>query len=117
MMKAGFDTLTEAGYAPEMAYFECIHEMKLIVDLVYEGGLEHMRAFISDTAKYGDMSRGPRVINDQVRQEMKKILEEIQGGRFAREWVLENQANRPAYNALLAKGKGASLKRSGYKLA
>ncbi|KIX12418.1 ketol-acid reductoisomerase [Dethiosulfatarculus sandiegensis] len=116
LMKAGFDTLTEAGYAPEMAYFECIHEMKLIVDLVYEGGLEHMRAFISDTAKYGDMSRGPRVINDQVRQEMKKILEEIQGGRFAREWVLENQANRPAYNALLEKEKEHPSKEVGANL-
>jgi ketol-acid reductoisomerase len=116
LMKAGFDTLTEAGYAPEMAYFECIHEMKLIVDLVYEGGLEHMRAFISDTAKYGDMSRGPRVINDQVKQEMRTILAEIQGGRFAREWVLENQANRPAYNALLAKETEHPSKEVGARL-
>ncbi|MBW1712983.1 MAG: ketol-acid reductoisomerase [Deltaproteobacteria bacterium] len=101
LMKAGFETLVEAGYAPEMAYFECINEMKLIVDLVYRGGLGHMRRFVSETAKYGDITRGPRIIDDHVRQSMGRILDEIQDGRFAREWVLENQANRPVYRALL----------------
>ncbi len=101
LMKAGFETLVEAGYAPEMAYFECINEMKLIVDLIYQGGLKHMRRYISDTAKYGDITRGPRIVDDYVRAEMGRILEEIQDGSFAREWVLENQANRPRYNALL----------------
>ncbi|MBU0513206.1 MAG: ketol-acid reductoisomerase [Proteobacteria bacterium] len=101
LMKAGFETLVEAGYAPEMAFFECVHEMKLIIDLVYQGGLRHMRRFVSDTAKYGDITRGPRIVTDEVRREMKKILAEIQNGDFAREWVLENQANRPRYNALL----------------
>jgi len=101
LMKAGFDTLVEAGYAPEMAYFECIHEMKLIVDLIYNGGLEHMRRFVSDTAKYGDVTRGPRVVDERVRESMKQVLEEIQNGKFATEWVLENQAGRPTYRALL----------------
>ncbi len=100
LIKAGFETLVEAGYQPEVAYFECLHEMKLIVDLVYEGGLTNMRQVVSDTAEYGDLTRGPRIINDKVREEMKKILAEIQDGSFAREWILENQANRPAYYAL-----------------
>jgi ketol-acid reductoisomerase len=100
LMKAGFETLVEAGYAPEMAYFECINEMKLIVDLIYEGGLSHMRKNVSDTAEYGDITRGPRLIDENVREVMKEILEEVQDGSFAREWVLENQANRPVYNAL-----------------
>jgi len=100
LIKAGFETLVEAGYQPEAAYFECLHEMKLIVDLVYEGGLTNMRQVVSDTAEYGDLTRGPRVINDQVKEEMKKILGEIQDGSFAREWILENQANRPVYYAL-----------------
>ncbi len=101
LMKTGFEILVEAGYSPEMAYFECINEMKLIVDLIYQGGLKHMRRYISDTAKWGDITRGPRVIDDQVRENMWNILREIQSGEFAREWVLENQANRPVYNALL----------------
>lgn len=101
LIKAGYETLVEAGYSPEMAYFECLNELKLIVDLIYQGGLSHMRRSVSDTAKFGDMTRGSRVIDDHVRQTMKKILEEVQNGRFAREWVLENQANRPVYNALL----------------
>jgi ketol-acid reductoisomerase len=101
LMKAGFETLVEAGYAPEMAYFECINEMKLIVDLIYQGGLKHMRRFVSDTAKYGDVTRGPRIVTPEVKTEMRRILDEVQDGRFAREWVLENQANRPVYNALL----------------
>jgi len=101
LIKAGYETLVEAGYAPEMAFFECCHEMKLIVDLVYQGGMARMRRFISDTAKYGDITRGPRVIDSRVRQIMKEILDKIQNGEFAREWILENQANRPVYNALL----------------
>ncbi|WP_297057456.1 ketol-acid reductoisomerase [Thermosulfurimonas sp.] len=100
LIKAGFETLVEAGYSPELAYFECCHELKLIVDLIYEGGLSFMRYSISDTAEYGDLTRGPRIINQTVRQEMKRILEEIQSGRFAREWILENKAGRPVLNAL-----------------
>ncbi|HSW35268.1 MAG TPA: ketol-acid reductoisomerase [Candidatus Limnocylindrales bacterium] len=100
LIKASFDTLVEAGYQPEIAYFECLHELKLIVDLIYEGGLERMRYSVSDVAEYGDLTRGPRVVNSQVKDELKKILEEIQTGQFALEWVTENQANRPKFNAL-----------------
>ncbi len=100
LMQAGFETLIEAGYAPEMAYFECIHEMKLIVDLIYEGGIANMRYSISNTAEYGDLTRGPRIITDQTKLEMKKILTEIQTGAFAREWILENQSHRAHINAL-----------------
>jgi ketol-acid reductoisomerase len=100
LVKAGFDTLVEAGYQPEIAYFEVLHELKLIVDLIYEGGLEYMRYSVSDTAEYGDLTRGPRVITEQTRAEMKKMLKEIQSGEFAREWILENQAGRPVFNAL-----------------
>ncbi len=100
LIKSSFDTLVEAGYQPEIAYFECLHELKLIVDLIYEGGLERMRYSVSDTAEYGDLTRGPRVINDDVRAEMKKILSEIQSGQFALEWVLENKANQPRFRAL-----------------
>jgi len=96
---SGFDTLVEAGYQPEIAYFECLHELKLIVDLMYEGGIGWMRYSISNTAEYGDYTRGPRIINDDVREEMWAILEEIQSGEFAREWILENVANRPVFNA------------------
>ena len=99
LIKAGFETLVVAGYQPEIAYFECLHELKLIVDLVYQGGLTWMRHSISDTAEYGDYTRGPRIINDDVRAEMDEILTEIQDGRFAREWILENQAGRPVFNA------------------
>jgi ketol-acid reductoisomerase len=99
LIKASFDTLVEAGYQPEVAYFECMHELKLIVDLFYQGGLAYMRYSVSDTAAYGDYSRGPRVIDDRVRAEMRKILHEIQTGQFAREWVLENQANRASFLA------------------
>src|SRR5574341_341629 len=95
LVKAGFDTLVEAGYSPEMAYFECCHELKLIVDSIYLGGITGMRQRVSDTAKYGDMTRCPRVINASVRAEMKKVLHEVQTGQFAREWILENQVNRP----------------------
>jgi ketol-acid reductoisomerase len=99
LIKASFDTLVEAGYQPEVAYFECMHEMKLIVDLFYQGGLAYMRYSVSDTAEYGDYTRGPRVVNEHTRAEMKKILGEIQSGQFAREWVLENQANRASFLA------------------
>src|SRR5690242_11412430 len=116
LIQAGFETLVEAGYAPEMAYFECLHEVKLIVDLIYQGGIANMRYSISTTAKYGDVTRGPRVVTEQTKQEMKKILGEIQQGQFAKEWVLENQANRPVYNALLAKGEAHPIEAVGAKL-
>jgi ketol-acid reductoisomerase len=116
LIKAGFETLVEAGYQPEVAYFECLHEMKLIVDLVYEGGLALMRQVVSDTAEYGDLTRGPRVISDSVRAEMKRILAEIQDGTFAREWILENQANRPVYNALRNKDMNHLIEKVGKEL-
>ena len=103
LVKAAFETLVEAGYQPEIAYFECLHELKLIVDLMYEAGIAGMRYSISDTAEYGDMTRGPRVISDEVRAEMRRILREIQSGQFAREWILENQTNRPVFSALRAR--------------
>lgn len=99
LMKAGFETLVEAGYQPENAYFECVHEMKLIIDLVVSGGLSFMRYSISDTAEYGDYVTGNRIITDETKKEMKKVLEEIQNGQFARNWILENQANRPSFLA------------------
>jgi len=99
LIKAGFETLVEAGYQPESAYFECMHEMKLIVDLLYEGGLANMRYSISDTAEYGDYMIGKRIITDATKAEMKKVLSEIQSGEFAKQWMLENQANRPQFNA------------------
>ena len=99
LVKAAFDTLVEAGYQPEMAFFECLHELKLIVDLFYQGGLSYMRYSVSNTAEYGDYSRGPRIINEQTRAEMKKILKEVQSGEFAREWILENKAGAPVFKA------------------
>jgi ketol-acid reductoisomerase len=99
LMKAGFDTLVEAGYSPEAAYFECIHEMKLIIDLVVQGGLSYMRYSISDTAEYGDYSVGKRIITKETRREMKKVLSEVQDGTFAKNWILENQAKRAGFNA------------------
>ncbi|KPU44561.1 ketol-acid reductoisomerase [Oxobacter pfennigii] len=99
LMKAGFDTLVEAGYAPEMAYFECIHEMKLIVDLIYEGGFSKMRYSVSDTAEYGDYVTGKRIITEETRKEMKKVLTEIQNGTFAKNWIVENMSNRAFFNA------------------
>ncbi|MBI5024022.1 MAG: ketol-acid reductoisomerase [Candidatus Omnitrophica bacterium] len=98
LIKAGYETLIEAGYAPEMAYFECLHELKLIVDLIYEGGIVGMRQRVSDTAEYGDYTRGPRIITDRTLKEMKKILKEIQSGKFAREWMKENKNGRPNFN-------------------
>src|SRR5579862_9084895 len=100
LIQAGFETLVEAGYAPEMAYFECLHEVKLIVDLIYEGGIANMRYSISNTAEYGDYSRGSRIINDNVKAEMKKVLHEIQTGQFAKEWVLENAAGQASFKAM-----------------
>jgi len=100
LVKAGFDTLVEAGYAPEIAYFECMHELKLIVDLFYQGGLSYMRYSVSDTAEYGDYTRGHRIITEETREEMRQILYEVQTGEFAKEWILENQARRPVFNAL-----------------
>jgi len=98
LIKAGFETLVEEGYQPEIAYFECLHELKLIIDLIYEKGIEFMNYSISDTAEYGEYTRGPRIINQQTKQEMKKILQEIKSGEFAREWLLENQVNKPVFN-------------------
>ncbi|MBI4966990.1 MAG: ketol-acid reductoisomerase [Rhodospirillales bacterium] len=100
LIQAGFETLVEAGYAPEMAYFECLHEVKLIVDLIYEGGIANMRYSISNTAEYGDYTRGPRIITDETKKEMKRILDDIQSGRFARDWVLECKAGQPSFKAM-----------------
>ena len=105
LILAGFETLIEAGYPPEMAYFECLHEVNLIVDLVYQGGISNMRYSISDTAKYGDITRGPRLIDDSVKKRMKNILDEIQSGQFADEWIKENKSGRPNYNKLLKDGE------------
>ena len=116
LVTAGFETLIEAGYQPEIAYFECLHELKLIVDLMYEGGISWMRYSISNTAEYGDFTRGPRVINDDVREEMWQILEEIQSGEFAREWILENAANRPVFNAARRNAKEHMIEQVGAKL-
>ena len=116
LIKAGFDTLVEAGYQPEIAYFECLHELKLIVDLMYEGGVSFMRYSVSDTAEYGDLTRGKRVITSQTRQEMKRILEEVQSGSFAREWILENQVGRPVFNALRKKEAEHPIEVVGKKL-
>ena len=99
LVKAAYETLVDAGYQPEMAYFECMHELKLIVDLFYQGGLNYMRYSVSNTAEFGDYTRGPRIVTDETRAEMKKILHEIQAGQFARDWILENKANRPVFNA------------------
>lgn len=116
LITAGFETLVEAGYAPEMAYFECLHELKLIVDLIYEGGISNMRYSVSNTAQYGDLTRGPRIINESVKQEMKKILREIQTGEFAREWILENKAGKPVFNSLTRMGKEHPIEQVGEKL-
>jgi ketol-acid reductoisomerase len=116
LIRAGFETLVEAGYQPEIAYFECLHEVKLIVDLIYEGGIANMRSSISDTAEYGDLTVGTRVINEETRLEMKNILAEIQSGKFAREWILENQAGRPVYNALKRKGEEHLIEKVGKEL-
>ncbi|NIQ04109.1 MAG: ketol-acid reductoisomerase [Nitrospinaceae bacterium] len=116
LIRAGFDTLVEAGYNPDLAYFECLHELKLIVDLIYEGGIGNMRYSISTTAAYGDVTRGPRIIDEKTRQEMKNILKEIQEGTFAREFILENQANRPVLNARLQRDADHMIEAVGDKL-
>ncbi|MGA1863157.1 ketol-acid reductoisomerase [Deferribacter thermophilus] len=116
LIKYGFETLVEAGYAPEMAYFECLHEVKLIVDLLYEGGISNMRHSISNTAQYGDLTRGPRVISPEVKENMKKVLYEIQSGQFAKEWLLENKAGRPVFNALTKADENHPIEIVGKKL-
>lgn len=116
LIKAGFETLVEAGYQPELAYFECMHEMKLIVDLFYEGGLAHMRRYISNTAEYGDLTRGPRLINKKTRKEMKKILKEIRNGKFAREWVEENRSGGAHFESLRQKEKDLLIEKVGREL-
>ncbi len=116
LVKSGFETLVKAGYQPEIAYFECLHELKLIVDLIYQGGITYMRNIISDTAEYGDYTRGPRVINEMVKAEMEQILAEIQDGTFAREWILENMAGRPSFNALKRKEAEHPIEKTGEEL-
>ncbi|HKX09906.1 MAG TPA: ketol-acid reductoisomerase [Stellaceae bacterium] len=116
LIMAGYETLVEAGYAPEMAYFECLHEVKLIVDLMYEGGIATMRYSISNTAEYGDYTRGPRIIDDRVKAEMKRVLEEIQSGKFAREWVLENAAGQASFKAMRRRGAEHPVEKIGEKL-
>jgi ketol-acid reductoisomerase len=116
LVQAGFEVLTEAGYAPEVAYFECLHEVKLIVDLMYEGGIARMRYSISDTAEYGDLTRGPRVITPQVKDEMRRILTEIQDGTFAQEWVAEDDNGRPNFTKLRAEGERHSIEQVGARL-
>ncbi len=116
LIKATFETLVEAGYQPEVAYFEALHELKLIVDLIYEGGLMKMWNAVSETAKYGGLTRGRRIINESVREEMRKILKEVQTGEFAREWILEYQANKPVYNRLLEIERNHLIEKVGVKL-
>ncbi len=116
LVQAGFETLVEAGYAPEMAYFECLHELKLIVDLMYEGGIANMRYSISNTAEYGDLTRGPRIVTDETKKEMRKILDEIQNGEFAREFILENQAGAATLKAKRRLGREHQIEEVGAKL-
>jgi ketol-acid reductoisomerase len=116
LVTAGFETLVEAGYQPEIAYFECLHELKLIVDLMYEHGISGMRYSISDTAEYGDLTRGPRIVTEETREEMRLILAEIQSGEFAKEWILENMAGRPVYNALKRQGENSEIEDVGKEL-
>ena len=116
LIRAGFETLTEAGYAPEIAYFECLHELKLIVDLIYEGGLGYMRYSVSDTAEYGDYTRGPRIVNAETRAEMKKILREIQSGEFARTWLKENRDGRKNFLAMREAAKNQPIEKVGAEL-
>jgi len=116
LILAGYETLVEAGYSPEMAYFECLHEVKLIVDLIYEGGISTMRYSISNTAQYGDLTRGPRIITEETKKEMRRILEEVQSGQFAKEWILECKANKPVFNALTRKGEQHPIEEVGAKL-
>ena len=116
LVKAAFETLVEAGYQPEMAYFECMHELKLIVDLFYQGGLNYMRYSVSNTAEYGDYTRGPRIVTEETKREMKKILNEIQTGQFAKEWILENKANQPTFQAMRRRDRDHMLEKVGKDL-
>jgi ketol-acid reductoisomerase len=116
LVKAAYETLVEAGYQPEMAYFECMHELKLIVDLFYQGGLNYMRYSVSNTAEYGDYTRGPRIITAETKAEMKKILQEIQNGQFAREWILENKANAPSFKAIRRQERSHPIEEVGRQL-
>jgi ketol-acid reductoisomerase len=112
----GFETLVEAGYQPEVAYYECLHELKLIVDLLHEGGLSKMHKFISETAKYGDLTRGPRIVNSATKREMRKILKEIQQGKFARQWMAENKRGRKKYDAMMNRDLRHKIEKVGVKL-
>jgi len=116
LVKAGFETLVEAGYQPEIAYFEVLNELKLIVDLMFEGGISTMRDSISDTAQYGDLVSGPRVVDEHVKENMQEVLKDIQTGKFTREWILENQANRPVFNSLTEKDENSQIEKVGKKL-
>ncbi|MDA0809031.1 MAG: ketol-acid reductoisomerase [Planctomycetota bacterium] len=116
LVKAGFETLVEAGYQPEMAYFECMHELKLIVDLFYQGGLNYMRYSVSNTAEYGDYTRGPRIVGPEIKAEMKKILEEIQSGQFARDWLLENKVNQASFKATRRRERSHQIEEVGKQL-
>jgi ketol-acid reductoisomerase len=116
LVKAAFETLVEAGYQPEMAYFECMHELKLIVDLFYQGGLNYMRYSVSNTAEFGDYTRGPRIVTEETKKEMKKILKEIQSGQFAREWILENKAGAPAFKAVRRRERNHPIEEVGKRL-
>jgi ketol-acid reductoisomerase len=116
LVQAGFEVLTEAGYAPEVAYFECLHELKLIVDLMYEGGIARMRYSVSDTAEYGDVTRGPRVIDERVKDEMRRILGEVQNGEFAREWIAEDDHGRPNFTKLREQGAAHPIEETGARL-
>jgi ketol-acid reductoisomerase len=116
LINSAFETLVQAGYQPEIAYFECLHELKLIVDLIYQGGIKYMRYSVSDTAEYGDYTRGPRVIDDHVRESMKKVLEEVQNGKFAKEWMNENEAGRQKFNAMRAEASARLIEKVGSEL-
>ncbi|MGA8197781.1 MAG: ketol-acid reductoisomerase, partial [Acetobacteraceae bacterium] len=116
LMKAGYETLVEAGYAPEMAYFECVHEVKLIVDLVYEGGIANMNYSVSNTAEYGEYVSGPRIVNDATKAEMKRVLADIQSGKFARDWMLENKVNQTSFKAMRQRLAEHPIEQVGEKL-
>ena len=116
MIVAGFDTLVDAGYQPEVAYFECMHELKLIVDLLYEGGIEKMHEFVSETAIYGDLSRGPRIVNSETKERMKKILEEVQNKTFAKEWIEENKTGKENYNRMMEEDQSQQIEKVGKEL-
>ncbi len=116
LIKAGFETLVEAGYQPEIAYFECLHELKLIVDLIQQGGLSYMRYSVSDTAEHGDYTGGPRIITEETRTEMRQMLSEVQNGTYARSWILENQAGRPFFNTMRQRETEHTIEKVGKKL-